>query len=165
MHWITDIINVVLTAAIAWAGYRQYVVSNGLLKLQETIEKERHASWLFFRVKPQFAGGHNTAILEVSNLSQMGVWIEHVTVHFVVPPNTPNRAHTLVLQRKLNSFETLPIDLREEITLLAAVGLGVRTVTFWTEVHYWGQGVYKTEPTTRYVVDVDPSHVSNVRNA
>ena len=86
------VVNLLLTAAIAFAAIMQWVVSNRLLRLQRTVEEQHSKAWIFLRARPSSAAGHNTAVLEISNLSQVGVWVEKVMVNLEVQAGAPNKA-------------------------------------------------------------------------
>src|SRR5258707_3433421 len=81
MSLFTNIVNILLTAAIAFAAIMQWLVSARLLQLQRLIEDQRTKAWLFLRLKPTARAGHQTALLQISNLSQAGVWIEEARLH------------------------------------------------------------------------------------
>ena len=81
-HW-NDVILLLLTAAIAWTGWRQAVTAEkqdttarNVLRLQETIEKKHTQVNLFLRMKSyQPVGmGASSVGLQIANLSEVGIW-------------------------------------------------------------------------------------------
>ncbi len=169
---LAELITLLLTAAIAWAGVaqaalakRQAVTADRLLELQKAIEQQRNQVWVFPRVSGDTGPAGQLTLLEISNLSEVGIWIEKITLHLDVLPGSPNRAHARLIQKPLASMVTMPImDFSQEIFLLvAAIGPGLRPVTFWAEVEFWAKGAWKTEPTIHYSADVNRTSVQNLR--
>lgn len=164
-RWITDGINILLTAAIAWAGYRQYVVANRLLKLQNAIEEQRNKVWLFLRIKQSAHAGRNTAMLEITNLSLTGIWLEKVSVHLVTEKSAPNKAHGVMVEKQLRSSEAAGVDISATVRLLAGIMHGERKpVTAWVAVEFWANGAWHVESTNHYSMDVEYVHVSNIKS-
>jgi hypothetical protein len=158
------VINVLLTAAIALAAIMQWVVSGRLLSLQKVIEDQRTKAWLFLRLKPSALHGHATALLEISNLSQVGVWLEKVTVHLEVPAGTPNKAKAVQIENVLPPMQTgAGVDIRSEVhSLVQPNGRQVPAIT-WVEAEFWVNGQWQRERTGRYSMNVDGNHLQDVR--
>jgi len=158
MHWLTDTLTVLLTAAIAYTGWRQLKTAEkqdetakNLLALQKTIEEQRNQAWIFLRVIGFAQAAAERARLEISNLSEVGIWVEKITVHLAVPHGTPNRAHAVLIQKPLG--------------LVGAKGADAKQVTFWADVEFWAKGKFRTEPTIRYSADIDEWRIQNLRPA
>jgi hypothetical protein len=176
MYWngFTDIVTILLTAAIAYTGWRQVKTAEkqdetakNLLKLQQIIEEQRNQAWIFLRIVSFVQTALQFAALEISNLSEVGIWIEKITVHLEVPSGMPNKAHALPVEKPLASMGTMPIsNLSQEIFLLvAAPGAERQPVTFWAEVEYWAKGTWRSELTIHYSADVNQWSIQNPRPA
>ncbi|HTZ74510.1 MAG TPA: hypothetical protein VMB47_11360 [Candidatus Aquilonibacter sp.] len=174
MHWLTDTLTVLLTAAIAYTGWRQLKTAEkqdetakNLLALQKTIEEQRNQAWIFLRVIGFAQAAAERARLEISNLSEVGIWVEKITVHLAVPHGTPNRAHAVLIQKPLASMAIMPIEAisPELFGLVGAKGADAKQVTFWADVEFWAKGKFRTEPTIRYSADIDEWRIQNLRPA
>jgi hypothetical protein len=162
---LNTVVNVALTAVIAFAAIMQWIVSGRLLNLQKAVEDQRTKTWLFFRLKPTALGGHGTAQLEVSNLSQVGVWLEKVTLHLEVP-RTPNKAIAILIETVLSPMHTKPdVDIRAAVhELVEPKGRQVLAIVS-AEVEFWANGLWRQESTNRYSMLVDESHLLDVKRA
>jgi|SRR5579862_7120754 len=158
----STVVNLLLTAAIAYAGVMQWRVSKALLKLQQVVESQRTKAWTFLRLKQSVAQGHNTAVLQISNLSQVGVWIEKVTVHLETPSGAPNKAEVIQLETVLAPMASQYIDIRLEVQrLVEPKGTEVRAIVL-LEAFFWANGEWQNEKTGRYSMNVGNAHVSKV---
>jgi hypothetical protein len=173
-HWLTDLLTILLTGAIAWAGWKQAklaeqqaVTAANLLSLQNEIEKQRNTASIFLRVHGFVQSRRHFVVLEMSNLSEVGIWIEKITVHLKVSAGLPNKAHTLSVAEPLASMGKKSIDdFSQEIFLLvAAPGSEFTTVTFWADVEFWAKGTFRSESTIVYSADVNQWNVENLRAA
>ncbi len=162
----STVVNVCLTAAIAFAAIMQWVVTDRLFKLQAVVEDQRTKAWLFLRLKPCPMHGHSTALLEISNLSQVGVWLEKVTVHLEVPAGAPNKSEALPLENLLAPMTTRSgVDIRALVHALVQPKGGQIPATVWAGIEFWANGVWRHEKTSRYAMSVDESHLTEVRPA
>lgn len=174
MHWrwLTDLITILLTAAIAWAGWRQAVTAEkqdatakSLLSLQKTIEDQRNKIWVFLRMQPSVEGGLNTVVVEIANLSQVGIWLEQLKVHLDdVSTPVPDKIHPQRLESVLGSLKTEKIDIRIAINAVTGIQPNqARIVTIWAEVEFWANGEWHTEKTTRFSVKTEQFRVTDLR--
>lgn len=159
---LSTTLMILLTAAIAWAGRRQAITADkqdetarNLLKLQETIEQQRNRISVFLQLRTVQEMGWSTVALEISNLSQTGIWLEHMTIHC----QTKAVGRTVTLRKILPAFTTDPNnDIRIPITALVAVppaGSGPAMMDVWAEVKSWANGEWRIEETTKYKVEGD----------
>jgi hypothetical protein len=176
MHWLwlADTLSLLLTGAIAWAAvtqtllaHRQAVTSENLLSLQQTIEKQRTTAWIFLRVNSIQRAPHEQAILDISNLSEVGVWIEKITVNVQVPAGSANQDHTLPILSPLKSMGTMRVEnFPQEIFLLvAATGAVLKNIVFSVDVEFWAKGSYRSESTSVYSADVNQWSIQNLRSS
>ena len=157
-------VNLLLTAAIAFAGWMQWRVYDRLFKHEQAVEDQRTKAWLFLRLKPNSAHGHSTALLEISNLSQVGVWLETVTVHLEVPAGAQNKAESILLENLLPPMTTRAgVDIRALVHALVQPKGGQLPATVWAEIEFWANGLWRQEKTGRYAMSVDDSHLTEVR--
>jgi hypothetical protein len=175
MHWrwLTDTLTILLTAAIAWAGWRQAVTAEkqdatakNLLKLQQTIEEQRNKIWVFLRVKPYFIHGHTTAVVEIANLSQVGIWLEKLIIHLDdASAAVPDRAHSEVLEKVLGSLGTTDIDIQAAANVVGDIQPGQeRQITIWVEVEFWANGEWRHTPRTpRYSMKTSMIQVRDLK--
>jgi hypothetical protein len=162
--WIMPVVNGVLTFAIAFAAIMQWVVSARLLSLQKVVEEQRTKAWLFLRLKPSAIQGHATALLEISNLSQVGVWLENATVHLEVPQGAPNKAKAIAIEHVLPPMETGDgVDIRALVQLLAEPNGRQVVATIFVEAEFWTNGLWRRERTGRYSMNVDGNHLQDIR--
>ncbi|HET9400627.1 MAG TPA: hypothetical protein VFO34_06725 [Candidatus Acidoferrales bacterium] len=117
--WLPVVINSLLTAAIAYAGYRQYVVAQKLFDLQNAIETQKNKVSLFLRIKVRERDnvhGLRSAVVEVSNLSPFGIWLESLTI-FETEHNTRN----IQVEDVLAAGATFRYLIRDEIVKLCGI--------------------------------------------
>jgi len=173
-HWVTDSVTILLTAAIAWAGWRQAELAKqqaataaNLLNLQNEIERQRNTASIFLRVHGFIQSSRHLAVLEISNLSEVGIWIETITVHLKVPAGLPDQGHALSIAEPLASMGKKSIDnfSQEIFRLVAAPGAEFTTVTFWADVEFWAKGKFRSESTIAYSGDVNQWSIENLRPA
>jgi hypothetical protein len=163
---VSTVVNVLLTGAIAFAGIMQWLVSGRLLDLQRVVENQHTKVWLFLRMKGAPLSGHDSAQVQISNLSQVGVWVEKVTVHVEVPAGTPNKAKAILIECILPPMLTkADVDIRAAVHEMVQPGVTQVPATVHVEVEFWVNGLWQREKTSRYSMVVQDQHLRNVKPA
>jgi hypothetical protein len=161
-RWAT-VANILLTVAIASATFLQWRVSQAVFKLQKAIEKDRSSVSFFPRFKEVVEGTSPGIVLEISNLNEVGAWLEQVRleVHFGSPDQ--KRARAIPIEKVLPRWETESIHVSDYILELVDAGIAGMPATAFAEAEIWAKGKLHKESTIVYRVKVSQKYVTELQ--